>query len=40
MPGQIPIAVIHEHGRPYAAALVVMTLDQFMQQHGIEIRTP
>ncbi len=40
MPGQIPIAVIHEHGRPYAAALVVMTLDQFMQQNATEIRPP
>jgi hypothetical protein len=36
MPGQIPIAVIHEHGRPYAAALVVMTLDQFMQHNATE----
>ena len=38
--GKTPIVVIHEHGRPYAAALVVMTLDQFMQQNATEIRPP
>lgn len=29
-PNQLPIAVLHEHGQPYAKALVVMRLDAFL----------
>ena len=34
-PAQIPIAVIHQHGKPYADALVVMTLADFTETRQI-----
>jgi hypothetical protein len=30
---QLPIVIIHEHGKPYADALVVLKLSQFVERH-------
>jgi len=33
-PSQMPVAVLHEAGTPYAGALVVMRLSDFQDWHG------
>ncbi len=35
-PGQTPVVVIHEHGKPYADALVFLKLSQFVERHNPE----